>query len=167
MQVICRFRTRFHGEIVSSDLAVNPSATSEQLIYAATSRIPERDLPLPWPPLQGIDEASLRTIALIKMKYMIGARSSFKHFHGGAVNTMIDEQFPERAKISRTQTKTVSVEVQLNEDGQVTKTFTVPGEGAFPVSLLVDPKTGRHEYINAMIVMSIQRFLEANDTEFH
>jgi hypothetical protein len=94
-----RYRTRFHKDIIYSQLNTNPDKSFADLSAAVAINEPARFLPQPWPPILITDESTLTIVALIKMKDIVNIGLGLPAAHSALLTDFISRKFPKRLSI--------------------------------------------------------------------
>lgn len=157
--VMVRYRARFHRDLIYSDLALNPTATQEDLAAAAAVNEPSEFLPQPWPPLALNNAKSLAIVSVIKMKMCVNVEARLPAVHAEVLRDVISHRFPEQASIPATNSFVTSCETRITHDGLVTSGYNFPDEILFNT----DPSAvfaTRLRYAHAMLILGMQVYLE-------
>lgn len=159
--VMVRYRTRFHRDIVYSNLSTNPAVSQKDVATAVAINDPEKFLPQPWPPLALSDSASIMLVSLIKMRSSVNVGLHLPEAHSALLATLISYRFPARALIPTTTSAITSCEARITQDGAVTLSFSFPDT---PPSFSQDTSTylsNELKYVKAMLILGMQQYLES------
>jgi hypothetical protein len=157
--VTLRFRTRFHKDLIFTEMVAMPSNSLETVRAAVAAQVPKPLLPDPWPPYPVSDLLDSKRLGALKMKLSIGITGVDK-LSSSELLTLIDIRFPERASVDPRTSLIISGEVLLHADGNVTYGTQVPDEGTFPERLIEIPARGTAGFIRTMLVFSLQSYIE-------
>ena len=160
-RVLVQFKTRFSNRPVFSDLILNPQATRDELIAAIAVNIPAPFLPQPWPVYPSSDDASLKANAIIKMKYVVGISTAYPQLHAAMLKDVLAHSYPQMLSLDTLPQSLIDAEVRLQDDGQITSSFSIPVDSIMPAALLPTQDKPRPTYMFAMIVLALQTFLES------
>jgi hypothetical protein len=158
--MIVRYRTRFHRDIMFSSVSTNPAKSLEQIASAVAINQPSEFLPQPWPPMSLRDEESLRAVSLIKMKAIVKVGLRLPEVHSALLSKLISHRFPKRSSLDAAEDTTTSCEICIDDTGSVTYTFDGPKNSAIVDSSLLVQPNGRHDYVKAMMILSLENDLE-------
>jgi hypothetical protein len=158
--IMVRYRTRFHRDVIYSKYSMNPNKSFEEISASVALNDPARFLPQPWPPLPITDRRSLLIASIAKMKAIVNVGLQAPAGNTALLTQHIDEHFPMRQAIPADTNSVVSCEVRICEQGDVNYNCDHSAAAQYDPSLLVQ-KNGRHNFMKAMIILSLQNYLES------